>query len=66
MGVKPTGGDRERAEAATEGTEYRRGVSLADRPVVAVNLLLAGVGGEPRGRLIEVSVCSTGRLPRRK
>src|SRR5512132_3226272 len=61
-----TGRDRERAEAATEGTEYRRGGSLTDRPVVAGNLLLAGVGGEPRGRLTEVPVCSTGRLPRRK
>ena len=35
-----------------EGTEYQLRRSLADRPVVAVKLLLAGVGVEPRGRLI--------------
>jgi hypothetical protein len=37
--------------AETGGTEYRLRRSLADRPVVAVKLLLAGVGVERRGRL---------------
>jgi hypothetical protein len=46
-----TGGERECAEAATGGTEYRSRRSLADRPVVAGKLLLAGVGVERRGRL---------------
>jgi hypothetical protein len=46
------GRERERAEAATEGIEYRSRRSLADRPVVAVKPLLAGVAVEPRGRLI--------------
>ena len=36
----------------TEGTEYRSRRSLADRFVVAVKLLLAGVGVERRDRLI--------------
>jgi len=36
----------------TEGIEYRSRRSLADRPVVAGRSLLAGVGVEPRGRLI--------------
>ena len=35
----------------TEGIEYQSRRSLADRPVVAVKLLLAGVGVERRGRL---------------
>jgi hypothetical protein len=35
----------------TEGTEYQSRRSLADRLVVAVKRLLAGVGVEPRGRL---------------
>ena len=35
----------------TGGAEYRLRRSLADRPVVAVKLLLAGVGAERRGRL---------------
>jgi hypothetical protein len=35
----------------TEGIEYRSRRSLADRPVVAEKLLLAGVGVERRGRL---------------
>jgi len=34
-----------------EGTEYRSRRSLADRFVVAVKLLLAGVGVERRDRL---------------
>ena len=46
------GRERERAEAETEGIEYRSRRSLADRPVVAVKPLLAGVAVEPRGRLI--------------
>jgi hypothetical protein len=37
--------------AETGGTEYRSRRSLADRPVVAVKHLLAGVGVERRGRL---------------
>jgi hypothetical protein len=37
--------------AETGGIEYRWRRSLADRPVVAVKLLLAGVGVERRGRL---------------
>jgi hypothetical protein len=37
--------------AETRGIEYRSRRSLADRPVVAVKLLLAGVGVERRGRL---------------
>ena len=37
---------------STEGTEYQLRRSLADRPVVAVKSLLAGVAVEPRGRLI--------------
>jgi len=48
----PEGRERERAEAETEGIEYRSRRSLADRLVVAVKLLLAGVGVERRGRLI--------------
>ena len=47
----PEGRERERAEAETEGIEYRSRRSLADRPVVAEKPLLAGVGVEPRGRL---------------
>jgi len=50
--VGPKGRERERAEAETEGIEYRSRRSLADRPVVAVRSLLAGVGVERRGRLI--------------
>ena len=38
--------------AETGGIEYRSRRSLADRPVVAVRSLLAGVGVERRGRLI--------------
>jgi hypothetical protein len=45
------GREREHAEAATEGIEYQSWRSLADRPVVAVRSLLAGVGVERRGRL---------------
>ena len=37
--------------AETGGTEYRLRRSLADRLVVVVKLLLAGVGVERRGRL---------------
>ena len=37
--------------AETEGIEYQSRRSLADRPVVAVKPLLAGVAVEPRGRL---------------
>jgi hypothetical protein len=43
--------ERERAEAETDGTEYQSRRSLADRLVVAMKRLLAGVGVEPRGRL---------------
>jgi hypothetical protein len=43
--------ERERAEAETEGTEYQSRRSLADRPVVAMKRLLAGVGVERRGWL---------------
>jgi hypothetical protein len=50
-GRRPQGRERERAEAETEGTEYRSRRSLADRLVVAGKLLLAGVGVERRGRL---------------
>ena len=50
-GVVGSGRERERAEAETEGTEYQSRRSLADRPVVAVKRLLAGVGVERRGRL---------------
>ena len=43
-------------EGACRGSNRRHGVltrrSLADRPVVAGKSLLAGVGAEPRGRLI--------------
>jgi hypothetical protein len=42
----PEGRERERAEAATEGIEYQSRRSLADRLVVAVKLLLAGVAVE--------------------
>jgi len=38
--------------ADTGGIEYRSRRLLADRPVVAVKLLLSGVGVKPRGRLI--------------
>ena len=38
--------------AETEGIEYRSRRSLADRLVLAVKLLLAGVVVERRGRLI--------------
>ena len=50
-GRRLQGRERERAEAETEGTEYQSRRSLADRPVVAVKRLLAGVGVERRGRL---------------
>ena len=42
--------------AETGGIEYRLRRSLADRPVVVVKLLLAGVGVERRGRLIRNEV----------
>jgi hypothetical protein len=49
----PDGRERERAEADTpEALSTGCGVSLADRLVVVVKLLLAGVGVERRGRLI--------------
>jgi hypothetical protein len=48
------GRERERAEAAhPEALSTGCGVSLADRLVVAVKLLLGGVGVERRGRLIK-------------
>jgi hypothetical protein len=47
----PRGRERERAEAATEGIEYRLRRSPADRLVVAMKPLLTGVAVEPRGRL---------------
>ena len=53
--------------AETEGTEYRSRRSLADRPVVAEKLLLAGVAVEPRGRLTRnVHVLQPGRCLGRK
>ncbi len=62
--VSTTGGERERAEAATEGIEYRLRRSPADRPVVAGKPLLAGVAVEPRGRLTRnVHVVQPGRQP---
>jgi Reverse transcriptase (RNA-dependent DNA polymerase) len=51
--------------AETGGTEYQSRRSLADRPVVAAKLLLAGVAVEPRGRLTRNVHCrSTGAMPR--
>ena len=51
--------------AETEGIEYRSRRSLADRPVVAVKPLLAGVAVEPRGRLTRnVHFGQPGRQPR--
>jgi hypothetical protein len=48
--------------ADTEGIEYRLRRSLADRPVLAVKLLLAGVVVERRGRLIgDVESINRGR-----
>jgi hypothetical protein len=47
--VCPPVDERERAEAETVGTEYRGGVSLADRPAVAVKSLLSGGGGGAKG-----------------
>ena len=62
-----TGRERERAEAETEGIEYRSRRLPADRPVVAVKLLLAGVGVEPRGRLTrDVQFDQPGPGPGRK
>jgi hypothetical protein len=55
-GRRPQGRERERAEAETEGTEYQSRRSPADRPVIAMKLLLAGVGVERRGRLIGMSI----------
>jgi hypothetical protein len=49
--VGPQGRERERAEAVTGGIEYQLRRSLADRLVLAVKPLLAGVGVERRGRL---------------
>jgi hypothetical protein len=47
-----------------EGVEYRSRRSLADRPVVAVKSLLAGVAVERRGRLTRnVHVVQPGREP---
>jgi hypothetical protein len=59
-GVRLQGDERERAEAETEGTEYQLRRSLADRLVVAMKRLLAGVGVERRGRLTRNVVRSTG------
>jgi len=61
-GRRPQGRERERAEAETVGIEYRSRRSLADRLVVAVKFLLAGVGVERRGRLIRMSI-SINRSP---
>jgi len=48
--------------AETEGIEYQSRRSLADRPVVAVKPLLAGVAVESRGRLTRnVHVVQPGR-----
>jgi len=44
------------------GIEYQWRRSLADRLVVAVILLLAGVGVERRGRLIRNVIRSTGAV----
>jgi hypothetical protein len=55
----PRGRERERAEAATEGTEYQLRRSLADRPVLAEKPLLAGVAVERRGRLTSNVIRST-------
>ena len=61
------GRERERAEAETVGIEYRSRRSLADRPVVAVKLLLAGVGVERRGRLTrDVQIDQPGHGPGRR
>ncbi len=56
MAVRACGSVRRAARgsvptAETGGIEYRSRRSLADRPVVAVKRLLAGVGVERRGRL---------------
>jgi hypothetical protein len=49
----------------TEGTEYQSRRSLADRLVVAVKRLLAGVGVERRGRLTRnVQSFNRGVVPR--
>jgi len=48
--------------AETGGIEYRSRRSLADRLVVALKLLLAGVGVERRGRLTR-NVVSSNRGP---
>ena len=51
--------------AETGGTEYQSRRLLADRPVVAVKSLLAGVAVEPRGRLTRsVHFDQPGRLLR--
>jgi RNA-directed DNA polymerase len=51
--------------AETGGIEYQSRRSLADRPVVAVKQLLAGVAVERRGRLTRyVHVVQPGRQPR--
>jgi hypothetical protein len=50
-GRGPQGRERERAEAEAEGIECRSRRSVADRLVVAVKRLLAGVGVVRRGRL---------------
>jgi hypothetical protein len=53
--------------AETGGIEYRSRRSLADRPVVVVKLLLAGVGVERRGRLIRnVDSFNQGASPGRR
>jgi hypothetical protein len=63
-GRRPQGRERERAEAETEGIEYRSRRSLADRLVVAMKHLLAGVGVERRGRLTRnVHFGQPGRQP---
>ena len=49
--------------AEPQGSEYRRGAELADRPVVVVKPLLGAVGVDARGRVLcGVFVRSTGSM----
>ena len=61
-GRRLQGRERERAEAETEGTEYQSLRSLADRSVVAMKRLLAGVGWSEGAGSPGMSVRSTGAV----
>ena len=62
----PRGRERERAEAETEGIEYRSRRSLADRPVVAVKPCSLGWGWSEGAGSSGMSIRSTGAVGSRE